>query len=81
MFMTMLMVETLFPGYSTRANCLSDQDSTIPLNVSLVQPFAMLFNATTFLVWLLAVISASLIHCACKKQLFAALFAIPIWLL
>jgi len=75
-FMTVLAAETLFPGYSTRANDLSDLASTVPPNISLVQPSAMLFNTTTFLIGLLVVISAFLIHRAYKKQLFTALFAI-----
>jgi len=75
-FMTVLAAETLFPGYSSRANDLSDLASTVPPNISLVQPSAMLFNTTTFLIGLLVVISAFLIHRACKKRLFTALFAI-----
>ncbi|MBN1235432.1 MAG: DUF998 domain-containing protein [Methanotrichaceae archaeon] len=75
-FMTVLASETLFPGYSTRANDLSDLASTVPPNISLVQPSAMLFNTATFLIGLLVLISALLIYRACKKQLFPALFAI-----
>lgn len=75
-FMTVLAAETLFPGYSSRTNDLSDLASTIPPNISVVQPSAMLFNTTTFLIGLLVIISAFLIHQACKKRLFTALFAI-----
>jgi hypothetical protein len=37
-FMTVKAAETLFPGYSTRANDFSDLASTVPPNTSLVQP-------------------------------------------
>jgi hypothetical membrane protein len=75
-FMTVLAAETLFPGYSIRANDLSDLASTVPPNISLVQPSAMLFDTTTFLIGLMVIISAFLIHRAWKKRLFTALFAI-----
>jgi len=45
-FMTVLAAETLFPGYSSRTNDLSDLASTIPPNISVVQPSAMLFNSS-----------------------------------
>lgn len=75
-FMIVLAAETLFPGYSIRTNDLSDLASTIPPNISVVQPSAMLFNVATFLIGLLTVISALLIHRCFKKRLFATLFAI-----
>jgi hypothetical membrane protein len=75
-FMIVLAAETLFPGYSIRTNDLSDLASTIPPNISVVQPSAMLFNVATFLIGLMTVISALLIHRGFKKRLFAALFAV-----
>ncbi|HPM26109.1 MAG TPA: hypothetical protein PLD96_02100, partial [Methanothrix sp.] len=60
--MIVLAAETLFPGYSIRANDLSDLASTIPPNVSPMQPSAMLFNASTFAIGLLSLISSVLIH-------------------
>ena len=71
--MTVLAAETLFPGYSIMANDLSDLASTVPPNVSVLQPSATLFNVTTFLFGLLVTISAFLIHRVCKKQLFTTL--------
>jgi hypothetical membrane protein len=75
-FMTVLAAETLFPSYSSRANDLSDLASTVPPNVSLVQPSAMLFNLTTFLFGLLIIASVLLIRQVCKKRLFTTLLAI-----
>jgi len=75
-FMTVLAAETLFPRYSIMANDLSDLASTVPPNVSVLQPSAMLFNVTTFLFGLLVTISAFLIHRVCKKRLFTTLLAI-----
>lgn len=60
--MVVMAAETLFPGYSTRANDLSDLASTVPPHTSVIQPSAMMFNATTFLFGLLVVVSAILIH-------------------
>jgi len=75
-FMTVLAAETLFPGYSIMANDLSDLASTVPPNVSVIQPSAMLFNVTTFLFGMLIIASAFLIHRVCKKRLFTALLAL-----
>ncbi len=75
-FMIVLAAETLFPNYSIMANDLSDLASTVPPNVSLIQPSAMLFNLTTFLFGLLIIVSSILIRRVCKKRLFVALLAI-----
>jgi hypothetical membrane protein len=75
-FMTVMAAETLFPGYSTRANDLSDLASTVPPNTLPLQPSAIMFNATTFLLGLTILISAFLIHRACKERIFSLLFAI-----
>jgi hypothetical membrane protein len=76
MAMVVMAAETLFPGYSTRANDLSDLASTVPPNTSLAQPSAIMFNATTFLLGLLILISAFLIHRAYGERRFSVLFAI-----
>ena len=70
-----IAAETLFAGYTTRANDLSDLASTVPPNISLLEPPATLFNATTFLFGLTILISAFLIYRANGKRLFTALFA------
>lgn len=75
-FMIVLAAETLFPGYSIMNNDLSDLASTVPPNISLIQPSAMLFNLTTFLFGLLIIVSSILIRRVCKKRLFVALLAI-----
>ena len=75
-FMIVMTAETLFPGYSARANDLSDLASTVPPNTSLVQPSAFLFNSTTFLFGLMVLISAFLIHRAYGDRLFSIIFAV-----
>jgi hypothetical membrane protein len=75
-FMTVMAAETLFPGYSTRANDLSDLASTIPPNLLPVQPSAIMFNATTFLLGLMIIISAFVIYRANGERLFSLLFAL-----
>ncbi|NLH21766.1 MAG: DUF998 domain-containing protein [Methanothrix sp.] len=74
--MIVLAAETLFPGYSIRANDLSDLASTIPPNVSPMQPSAMLFNASTFAIGLLSLISSVLIHFSFGSRLFSILFGV-----
>lgn len=75
-FIIVMAAETLFPDYSIRANDLSDLASTVPPNTSLIQPSAIMFNATTFLLGMTVLISAFLIHRACGERLFTALFAV-----
>jgi hypothetical membrane protein len=75
-FMTVMAAETLFPGYSTRANDLSDLASTIPPNTLPVQPSAIMFNAATILLGLMVLISAFLIYRGCKERFFCLLLAI-----
>lgn len=75
-FMIVMAAETLFPGYSVRSNDLSDLASTVPPNTSLIQPSAIMFNATTFLLGLMILISAVLIHRAYGERLFSVLFAV-----
>ena len=74
--MIVLAAETLFPGYSIRANDLSDLASTIPPNVSPMQPSAMLFNASTFAIALLSLISSVLFHISFGSRLFSFLFCL-----
>lgn len=75
-FVVEMAAETLFPGYSTRANDLSDLASTVPPNLSLIQPSATMFNASTFIFGLMTLISAFLVYRAHRDRLFAVLFAI-----
>ena len=74
--MIVLVAEALFPGYSIRANDLSDLASTVPPNVSLMQPSAMLFNASTFAIGLFTLISSVLIYFSVGSRLFSILFGI-----
>jgi hypothetical membrane protein len=73
-FMVVLAAETLFPGYSSRLNDLSDLASTVQPNLSPIQPSAMLFNSATLLIGLLTLISAILIYLSGQDRLFSALF-------
>jgi len=74
--MAVLAAETLFPGYSIQANDLSDLASTVAPNISPIQPPAMLFNAATFIIGLLSLISAMLIYLSAQGRLFSALFGL-----
>lgn len=73
---TLIAAETLFPGYNTRQYDLSDLASTVPPNTSPVQPSATMFNSLAFVLGLMVLISAYLIHRAYGKRLFTVLFAI-----
>lgn len=75
-FLIVMAAETLFPGYSTRANDLSDLASTVAPNISLIQPSAFLFNATTFLLGLSVLASAYLIHRPSGARIFCIILAI-----
>lgn len=75
-FVIEMAAETLFPGYSTRVNDLSDLASTVPPNLSLIQPSATMFNASTFIFGLITIISAILVYRAHGDRLFEVLFAI-----
>lgn len=74
--MAVMAAETLFPDYSTRANDLSDLASTVPPNTSLIEPSATIFNAATFLLGLMVLISAALIYFGCRDRLFVTLFSV-----
>ncbi|MCU0638066.1 MAG: DUF998 domain-containing protein, partial [Methanothrix sp.] len=75
-FMVVLAAETLFPGYSSRLNDLSDLASTVPPNLSIIQPSSMLFNSATFITGLLTLISAMLIYSSGERRLFPAVFGL-----
>jgi len=75
-FMVVLAAETLFPGYSSRLNDLSDLASTVPPNLSIIQPSSMLFNSATFITGLLTLIGAILIYSSGEKRLFPAVFGL-----
>jgi hypothetical membrane protein len=75
-FIVEMAAETLFPGYSTRANDLSDLASTVPPNVAIIQPSATMFNASTFAFGFITLLSAFLIYRAYKDHIFTVLFAI-----
>ena len=74
--MIVLAAETLFPGYSIRANDLSDLASTVPPHVSPMQPSSMLFNASTFVIGLFSLISSVLIYFSAGSRLFSILFGL-----
>jgi hypothetical membrane protein len=75
-FIIEMAAETLFPSYSTRANDLSDLASTVPPNISPIQPSAIMFNTSTFIFGVITLVSAFLIYRAYGDQLFTALFSI-----
>lgn len=74
--MIVLAAETLFPGYSIRANDLSDLASTVPPHVSPMQPSSMLFNASTFVIGMFSLISSVLIYFSAGSRLFSILFGL-----
>ena len=76
-FMIVMTAETLFPGYIIRANDLIDLASTVPPNMSLVQPsIRYSVQCSTFLLYLMIFISSILIHRAYGERLFSDLFVI-----
>jgi hypothetical membrane protein len=75
-FVVEMAAETLFPNYTTRANDLSDLASTVPPNLSLIQPSATMFNTSTFIFGLITFVSTFFIYRTYRDKLFTALFSI-----
>ena len=67
-FMSVTLAETQFPGYSTAKNTLSSLGGTLPP----VEPSATIFNASVFLLGMLALMAVYLILKSGGCRLFSA---------
>lgn len=80
-FLGIITAETLYPGYSTAQNQISDLGATQPPNSIIVQPSATIFNNTMIISGLLIIAAAYCIHRAFRSRavtISMALFGIGI---
>jgi hypothetical membrane protein len=61
-FMGIITAETLYPGYHTGENMISDLGGSEPPNSVIMQPAATIFNATMMTIGALFIIGALLLH-------------------
>ena len=67
-FLGIITAETLYPGYSTSQNMISDLGATEPPNSIIVQPSSTIFGAAMAVSGLLIAASAYFIHYVFRKQ-------------
>jgi len=67
-FLGIITAETLYPGYSTSQNMISDLGATEPPNSLIIQPSSTIFSAAMAVSGLLITASACCIHRAFRKQ-------------
>lgn len=75
-FMGIITAETLYPGYSTSQNTISDLGATLPPDSIIVEPSATIFNTTMVVSGLLIIAAAYCIQSAFRKRAFAALLGL-----
>lgn len=75
-FMGIITAETLYPGYSTAQNAISDLGATLPPDSIIVEPSATIFNTTMLVSGLLIVASAYCIHRAFRRQAITVLLGL-----
>jgi len=61
-FLGIITAETLYPGYNTAQNMISDLGATEPPNSIIVQPSATIFNFSMMICGLCIILSAYCIH-------------------
>jgi hypothetical membrane protein len=75
-FMGIITAETLYPGYSTAQNAISDLGATLPPDSIIIEPSASIFNTTMLVSGLLIVASAYCIHRAFRRQAITVLLGL-----
>src|SRR5665648_300523 len=72
-FLGIITAETLYPGYSTSQNMISDLGATEPPNSIIIQPSSSIFSASMAVFGLLVTVASSFVHRAFRKQAFTCL--------
>jgi len=67
-FLGIITAETLYPGYSTSQNQISDLGATQPPNSIIMQPSATIFNTTMIVSGLLIIAASYFIHRAFRSR-------------
>ena len=75
-FLGIITAETLYPGYSTARNTISDLGASLPPNSIIVEPSATIFNTSMLISGLLIIASAYCIYHAFRRQVIASLIGL-----
>ena len=67
-FLGIITAETLYPGYNTAHNMISDLGATEPPNSIIIQPSATIFNVSMMVCGLCIILSALYIHRALYRS-------------
>lgn len=67
-FLGIITAETLYPGYSTSQNMISDLGATEPPNSVIIQPSSSIFSSSMAVCGLLIIMASYFIHCAFSKK-------------
>lgn len=73
-FLGIITAETLYPGYNTAQNMISDLGATEPPNSIIIQPSATIFNVSMMVCGLCIILSALYIH----RALYRSTITLPI---
>ena len=74
--MGIITAETLYPGYSTARNMISDLGATMPPDSIVIEPSASIFDASMIAAGLLILFAAFSLHCESRDRLFTMLLAL-----
>ncbi|WP_410509785.1 DUF998 domain-containing protein [Methanosarcina hadiensis] len=72
-FMGIITAETLYPGYNTAQNTISDLGASLPPNSIIIEPSATIFNTSMLVSGLLIIASAYCIYHAFRRPVIASL--------
>ncbi|WP_440945101.1 DUF998 domain-containing protein [Methanosarcina sp. T3] len=75
-FLGIITAETLYPGYSTSQNMISDLGATEPPNSIIIQPASSIFSASMAVTGILIIFSAYCINQAFRKRTVTAPMAL-----
>lgn len=73
-FLGIITAETLYPGYNTAQDMISDLGATEPPNRIIIQPSATIFNVSMMVCGLCIILSALYIH----RALYRSIVTLPI---
>ena len=72
-FMGIITAETLYPGYSTSKNTISDLGGSLPPNSIIIEPSATIFDTTMIISGLLIISASYCIQRAFRKKVISIL--------
>lgn len=75
-FLGIITAETLYPGYSTAQNTISDLGASLPPNSIIIEPSATIFNTSMLVSGLLMIASAYCIYHAFRRPVIASLIGL-----